>query len=160
MLVLVPVRAVISININLLPIFPVAIPSIPQVLVRCQQLRVRPNHFLAERDQNTSKSDGPDADEAEGEDLHHVFVLLFFAENQEDGQQQDQRRQKRMQTGVQEELDEVLDIAFANTGADPGTVVVMDLHAELAGAAVERSRRTEEVACLAVAQLVMLVIRK
>ena len=48
-----------------------------------------------------------------------------------------------------EEQGEVLVVSLPNAGANPGTMVVVDLNAGIAGAAVKRSGWAEDAACWA-----------
>lgn len=64
-----------------------------------------------------------------------------------------------METGPEQEGDEVLQVAVADASADPGAVVVVDFDAHATLTAVEGTGRAQVVARAAIAQFIMPLAR-
>ena len=63
-----------------------------------------------------------------------------------------------MDRAGKKKLNEEPDVAEANAGSDPGTVVVVKCHADVAVVAVKGSRRPNNLARVAEAQFVVFVL--
>ena len=134
-------------NLRNLLVGRMAIPPGPQILIGCQVQGVLLEHGQTIRQQNHGKNAGHSGQEHQRGHLDPFDYLVFV--NKNDLGDEDVAGKERVQSGEEQELGELFDIALANAGADPHAMVVVYLHAHLAPAAVERARRSQHLARVA-----------
>jgi hypothetical protein len=132
----------------------VTVPASPDVFIARRVVKAEAEALVSRETKQGERDDSCIDQNCLGDDTLEVIVDDSGACGKE-GVETHQEYNKCVEGSPEEKSDEVSDISVADASADPRAVMVVDLHAEAARAAVERPRRAQDFATVAKGHLIM-----